>query len=364
MIVKKSDDAISPVIGVMLMLAVTIIIAAVVVAISTGMMTDTEPAPTAKLDIVIDSEYYRLKNSNSQTYYYIPNMLITHVSGDPLNTADLRLTFAWDCPHGSSCKYTNDGHHYSTYAYEDTPNGWDEKYNVGLPGGDGSNDGMFNIYGVYRPSGYKGTVQPLYINGGSFDGEYFGSCMMERGDTFHAFSLHLIEPRYHGFDDVTYHHKGNPALDVILDNGNVWTESSDGKLDYGSLGLKPCPIDGCEGYLEYDPEYDETLCSDCEEFYAEGNYAGYTSGDIAGILCQTPGCPGSYCLEDNYGYYCPLCLKNYSGSENPGIHLPGSRLGELTPGIMECLPAGTPVDVKVIHIPSNKPIYSKTVYVQ
>ena len=358
MMVKKSDDAISPVIGVMLMLAVTIIIAAVVVAISTGVMTDTEPAPTAKLDIIIDSENDMLADSYSQTHYYIPNLLITHVSGDSLNTADLRLTFTWDCQHGSNCAITGDGHHYSTYAYQDNPEGYDRDYTLSPDG-----DGMFGIYGVFLPSGYEGTVQPLYINGGSFAGSYFGSFTMQRGDTLNAFGIHLIQPWYYGLYDVTYHHKGNPALDVILNNGQVLTESSDGEIDFGALGFKSCPEDGCNDYLCYDSVYDETYCFDCD-FSEEGNYAGYVAGDLSGIRCQTPGCPGSYCYEEYGEYACPFCWEYYSGSENPGDYVSTPKVGELTPGIMECLPAGTPVDVKVIHIPSNKPIYSKTVYVQ
>ena len=35
-----------------------------------------------------------------------------------------------------------------------------------------------------------------------------------------------------------------------------------------------------------------------------------------------------------------------------------------TLGIMTCLPVGTAVDVSIIHIPTSKPIYTKTVYVQ
>ena len=49
---KKSnkEDAVSPVIGVMLMLVVTIVIAAVVAAFAGGLATETESAPVAVLD--------------------------------------------------------------------------------------------------------------------------------------------------------------------------------------------------------------------------------------------------------------------------------------------------------------------------
>ncbi len=52
MIRKKSEDAVSPVIGVMLMLVVTIIIAAVVAVFASGVGGDIEPAPTTVLDVI------------------------------------------------------------------------------------------------------------------------------------------------------------------------------------------------------------------------------------------------------------------------------------------------------------------------
>lgn len=51
MIYKKSEDAVSPVIGVMLLLVVTIVIAAVVAVFASGVGTEIEPAPTTVLTI-------------------------------------------------------------------------------------------------------------------------------------------------------------------------------------------------------------------------------------------------------------------------------------------------------------------------
>ena len=52
-VMKKSnkEDAVSPVIGVMLMLVVTIVIAAVVAAFASGMGADVEATPTAVLGV-------------------------------------------------------------------------------------------------------------------------------------------------------------------------------------------------------------------------------------------------------------------------------------------------------------------------
>ena len=58
MIRKKSEDAVSPVIGVMLMLVITILIAAVVAAFAGGLGADAEPAPTTVVDVVGISDGY------------------------------------------------------------------------------------------------------------------------------------------------------------------------------------------------------------------------------------------------------------------------------------------------------------------
>ena len=50
---EKKEDAVSPVIGVMLMLVVTIVIAAVVAAFASGMGADVDMAPTAALDVTV-----------------------------------------------------------------------------------------------------------------------------------------------------------------------------------------------------------------------------------------------------------------------------------------------------------------------
>lgn len=65
-IMKKSnkEDAVSPVIGVMLMLVVTIVIAAVVAAFASGMATSTETAPSVILKANVDAS-----DSGSGTLY-------------------------------------------------------------------------------------------------------------------------------------------------------------------------------------------------------------------------------------------------------------------------------------------------------
>ena len=136
MTVRKSDDAVSPVIGIMLMLVVTVIIGAVVAAFATGMVgEDTGPAPNAKLDVKIYSQF----DGGAGTF---PTMHISHLSGDSLATKDLKLTFTWECDGGDDCCSSTTGHHTSTYKYE-TDGRW----------GTQDNSGVQNIFGGIVGSG-------------------------------------------------------------------------------------------------------------------------------------------------------------------------------------------------------------------
>ncbi|MBQ1180194.1 MAG: type IV pilin [Methanocorpusculum sp.] len=86
MITKKSDDAVSPVIGVMLMLVVTVVIAAAVTIFATGVVGETEPAPVSVLDVEIFSNVFALDHGLSG-----PNFWITHLSGDAVDTKDIEI---------------------------------------------------------------------------------------------------------------------------------------------------------------------------------------------------------------------------------------------------------------------------------
>ena len=65
---ERKEDAVSPVIGVMLMLVVTIVIAEVVAAFAGGLATETEASPVAVLDADV----------------YTDEVIIRHLSGDNL----------------------------------------------------------------------------------------------------------------------------------------------------------------------------------------------------------------------------------------------------------------------------------------
>ena len=71
------DDAVSPVIGVILMVAITVILAAVIASFVLGLGDQNNPAPTASLNFDYDSN----AGSNGQ-------LTITHEDGDELGIND------------------------------------------------------------------------------------------------------------------------------------------------------------------------------------------------------------------------------------------------------------------------------------
>jgi archaeal type IV pilus assembly protein PilA len=85
------DQAVSPVIGVLLMLVVTIIIAAVVSGFAGGLTGGAKTAPTASIDVKIKA----LENYGGMPPwgdgYYCPGITIEHLSGDALPTKDLQI---------------------------------------------------------------------------------------------------------------------------------------------------------------------------------------------------------------------------------------------------------------------------------
>ena len=88
----KDDDAVSPVIGVILMVAITVILAAVIASFVLGLGDQNNPAPTASFDFD-----YTDDGSGSNT----GDLTITHGDGDELDGANVFLR-------GDSLGNTND----------------------------------------------------------------------------------------------------------------------------------------------------------------------------------------------------------------------------------------------------------------
>jgi FlaG/FlaF family flagellin (archaellin) len=83
---KNGEDAVSPVVGVMLMLVVTIIIAAVVSGFSGGLIGNTHKAPTIQMDVKI---------ANSGSWYGSGFYATVHGVSEPIATKNLKLITSW-----------------------------------------------------------------------------------------------------------------------------------------------------------------------------------------------------------------------------------------------------------------------------
>lgn len=89
---KPASDAVSPVVGVMLMLVVVIIIAALVSAFAGGLVTGQKKAPTATMDISVANEGHGYLNG---LYFKV-----TSVS-EPIPTKDVKLVTSWKAQDGT-----------------------------------------------------------------------------------------------------------------------------------------------------------------------------------------------------------------------------------------------------------------------
>ena len=98
MIQTKSEDAVSPVIGVMLMLVVTIVIAAVVAVFASGVGMDAEPAPATILTVTNVQEEQKLVTTGKDKFRSyiskdIRNQLTDAGEGAVLEFDGLKLKF-------------------------------------------------------------------------------------------------------------------------------------------------------------------------------------------------------------------------------------------------------------------------------
>ncbi len=99
---KKNREAVSPVVGVMLMLVATIIIAAVVSGFAGGMTGDIRAAPNAMFDVKIDTVVPDNMGGVQQV------MSFEQLSGDRIATKDLQIITYHTCSNGTIIKMIND----------------------------------------------------------------------------------------------------------------------------------------------------------------------------------------------------------------------------------------------------------------
>jgi len=82
----RDSRAVSPVVGVMLMLVVTIVLAAVVSSYAGGLAGTQQKAPQASFAVEIRSK---------ETTGWTPEFVMKHLGGDPVDTDDVKLVTKW-----------------------------------------------------------------------------------------------------------------------------------------------------------------------------------------------------------------------------------------------------------------------------
>ena len=240
MILKKSDDAVSPVIGVMLMLVITVVVAGVIAAFGTGMVGETESAPNVVLDVNILTNF----DTATQDFKGLrgPDFQIRHVAGDPLDTDEIEIQIAWTDQYGTF--------HDSTYSAA----GFAANYPHVVSSTDGAG-GARNQPMYMKAQEVPALIGSVYKYGSNAHNYYFGDVVLTPGFRVTASADFLVD---------NSNNKGSRYMDAIFDSsGTIRTDDS---------------------------------------------------------------------VND--------------------------------PGIMEYLPAGTPVEITILHIPSNTIIYEKEVIVQ
>lgn len=173
----ERESAVSPVIGVMLMLVVTIIVAALVSSFSGGLSDSAEPAPTTAFDISIRAGDEVGNGVKSNAPGPAPEcVVLTMVSGDTLSSADLQIITTYTVPEtyngvplknaGKVIKHTLDG----AIGQDDV---WDENSNPFVP--------QVNGYCLLPDSAMNCLVPG---NGMVGNPPCFGTCLFKAGEPY------------------------------------------------------------------------------------------------------------------------------------------------------------------------------------
>lgn len=143
--IHKKESGVSPVIGVLLMLVVTLIIAAVVSGFAGGLVSNQKAAPSASLEI-------HLNNDGTGNSFFMFKVLSV---SEPIPTKDLKITTHWvnstGYEGGATCLPNSNNLHYTsypsgTYTTGSVPNGYGPGVGSYSTGSITSNDKQFGNY--------------------------------------------------------------------------------------------------------------------------------------------------------------------------------------------------------------------------
>lgn len=191
----ESEEAISPVVGVMLMLVVTIIIAAVVSAFAGGLAESTEKAPQAAIDVKISTMGGGMGGAEANAEFKL-------LSGDAIPTKDLAIITYYT----NSCGYIYRHEQTATSSCTDLYSAY-PGYLARAPflsdmryGGAGNNPAVdfgnftWKVGDIMCTNGNAGTADLLDINDGA--GGFAEEADFGPGDVVDVKILHIPSGKY------------------------------------------------------------------------------------------------------------------------------------------------------------------------
>lgn len=193
-----NDEAVSPVIGVMLMLVVTIIIAAVLSAFAGGLASTDSKAPTATVDVKI------ISTGGSGTKFVLNVLSVS----EPIPTKNLKLTTSYTL---------SDGTRGGATCFAGT-----ENTNFTSPNPKG---GMYGPYRYNSPLGYGPGVGNWTTSGQFYPDQNWGNYTWVSGtytaqfpsSNYYNYAYNVVNPTDAGTGD----NDGTDALGALL--GKEWT---------------------------------------------------------------------------------------------------------------------------------------------
>ena len=207
---ERPEDAVSPVVGVMLLLVVTVIIAAVVATFASGLVSTQQAAPTVAADVEILS----VDTSSSQYAAGKFEMKIVAVSDD-VPTKDLKLVTKYVVNNRTNSKEKVSG---GATVYGKVNNtkytGYEYVSPIGFGPGVQGSAVTSGDYGTNQQFGYYSLTEGTYMqNTGAYD---YNQAKSAKGDGYWTDTAVVIDYMYAGTD----------ALDAIL--GEEWTHLQPG----------------------------------------------------------------------------------------------------------------------------------------
>lgn len=114
----NNESGVSPVIGVMLMIVVTVIIAAVVSSFAGGLTDTSTDVPIASFDFKVYEKFIHATTGDSSG---TPKVVANMKSGEAIDTSDLKIVSYWEDDDGNIHSHTFTGGKYAGFGSTSGP---------------------------------------------------------------------------------------------------------------------------------------------------------------------------------------------------------------------------------------------------